>query len=100
MQNQRVPAAIGLMFAMAEGTVKKLEEPSQQSWFVVDLENVELEELEENDPLIGQAKTSIGQAWGSEYAEQLLAAMRAAVGVERNADAIAAVRRQLLGEPN
>ena len=100
MQNQRVPAAIGLMFAMAEGTVKKLEEPSQQSWFVVDLKDVELEELDENDPLIGQAKNSIGQAWGSEYAEQLLAAMRAAVGVERNADAIAAVRRQLLGEPN
>lgn len=100
MQDQRVPAAIGLMFAMAEGTVKKLEEPSQQSWFVVDLEDVKLEELAENDPLVGQAQNAIGQAWGSEYAEQLLAAMRAAVGVELNADAIAAVRRQLLGETN
>ncbi len=100
MQDQRIPAAIGLMFAMAEGTVKKLEGPSQQSWFVVDLEDVQLEELAENDPLIAQARNSIGQAWGSEYAEQLLAAMRAAVGVERNADAIAAVRRQLLGETN
>ena len=100
LQSARVPAAIGLMFAMAEGTSKKLDEPSQQSWFVVDLEDVQLEELEENDPLVPQARQVVGRAWGSEYAEQMLAAMRAAVGVERNADAIAAVRRQLLGETN
>ena len=100
MQDQRVPAPIGLLFAMAEGTVKKLEGRAQQSWFVVELEDVQLEDLEKNDPLIRQARDAIGQAWGSEYAEQLLAAMRAKVGVQRNADAIAAVRRQLLGEPN
>lgn len=100
LQEQRVPPAIGLMFAMAEGTVKKLEGPSEQSWFVVDLQDVQLEELAENDPLIRQAQDAVGQAWGSEYAEQLLSAMRASVGVERNADAIAAVRRQLLGETN
>ncbi len=100
LQGSRVPAAIGLMFAMAEGTAKKLEGPSEQSWFVVDLKEVELGELEENDPLVAQAQTSVGRAWGSEYAEQLLGAMRASIGVERNAGAIAAVRRQLLGETN
>ena len=97
---QRVPSPIALMFGMAEGSVKKLEGRRERSWFVVDLEDITLEELEESDPLIGIAKTQVAQAWGSEYAEQMLVAMRAAVGVERNPDAIAAVRRQLLGESN
>lgn len=96
----RVPAPIALLFGMAEGSVKKLEGTGDQGWFVVDLEDIILEDLEENDPLIAQARTQVGQSWGNEYAEQMLAAMRAELGVERNAEAIAAVRRQLLGESN
>jgi peptidyl-prolyl cis-trans isomerase D len=98
--NQRVPTPIALMFGMAEGSVKRLEGNRERAWFVVDLEDITLEELAEDDPLISLAQSQVGQAWGSEYAEQLLAAMRTQVGVERNADAIAAVRRQLLGVPN
>ncbi len=100
LQGTRVPAPIALLFSMARGTVKKLEGGLDQGWYVVDLDNITLEELEENDPLIAQARTQIGQAWGNEYAEQLIAAMREDIGVERNANAIAAVRRQLLGETN
>ena len=100
LQGTRVPAPIALLFSMARGTVKKLEGGLDQGWYVVDLDNITLEELEDNDPLIAQARTQIGQAWGNEYAEQLIAAMREDIGVERNANAIAAVRRQLLGETN
>ncbi len=96
----RVPAPIALLFGMAEGTVKKLEGNGDQGWFVVDLEDIVLEELEENDPIISQAKAQVGQSWGNEYAEQMLAAMRAELGVERNVDAIEAVRSQLLGTTN
>ena len=100
LQNQRVPPPVALMFGMAKGSVKKLEAPGNRGWFVVDLEDIVLEDLTENDPLIEEAKTQVAQAWGSEYAEQMIAAMRAAVGVERNPSAIDAVRRQLLGETN
>ena len=100
LQNTRVPAPIALMFSMAKGTTKKLEGRAEQAWFVVNLEEVEVEKLNDNDPLIAQAKATVGQSWSGEYAEQLVAAIRAAVGVERNADAVEAVRRQLLGEPN
>ncbi|MCA0977475.1 peptidyl-prolyl cis-trans isomerase [Qipengyuania flava] len=100
LQNTRVPAPIALMFGMAKGTVKKLEGQGDQGYYVVDLDRIELEDLAENDPLIAQARSQVGQAWSAEYGEQLLNAMRADVGVERNPDAIAAVRRQLLGEPN
>lgn len=95
---QRVPPPIALMFSMAQGSVKKLEGPQSSAWFVVDLEKVTLDDLADNDPLIAQANTQLGQVFGSEYGEQLGLAMKQEVGVERNADGIQAVRRQLLGE--
>lgn len=100
MRNQRVPAPIALMFGMAKGTVKKLEGERDMGWYVVELDEITLDKLDDNDPLIAQAKGQLGQSWSAEYAQQLIAAMRNDVGVERNADAIAAVRRQLLGETN
>ena len=98
--NTRVPAPIALLFGMAEGSTKKLEGTRNQGWYVVTLDDISLGQLEENDPLVNQALTQIAQGWTAEYAEQMLAAMRADVGVERNSEAIAAVRRQLLGETN
>ena len=95
---QRVPPPIALMFSMAQGSVKKLEGPQNAGWFVVDLEKVTLDTLADNDPLIAQATTQLSQAYGNEYGEQLGMAMKQEVGVERNADGIQAVRRQLLGE--
>lgn len=95
---QRVPPSIALLFGMAQGSVKTLEVPGNRGWYVVNLENVTLDDLAPNDPLIAQAQAELGQIWGAEYGEQLGAAMRKEVGVERNADAIQAVRRQLLGE--
>ena len=100
LQGRSVPAPVALMFGMAQGTTKKLEGSRDQGWYVVDLDTITLDELAENDPLIAQAETQVGQAWSAEYAEQMLRAMRAAVGVERNAAAIDAVRRQILGETN
>ena len=95
---QQVPAPVALLFAMAEGSTKKLEAPSGGGWFVVDLADVTLDTLADDDPLIAQASRQLGQTWGAEYGEQLGLAMQQEVGVERNADAIQAVRLQLLGE--
>ena len=100
MRDANVPAPVALFFSMAEGTSKKLEGSQDLGWYIVSLDDISLGELEENDPLINQAKTQISQGWSAELSEQMITAMRAEVGVERNSDAIAAVRRQLLGETN
>lgn len=100
LQGRSVPAPVALMFGMAQGTTKKLEASGDQGWYVVALDRISLDELEENDPLIAQAKSQVAQAWSGEYAEQILRAMRSAVGVERNQTAIDAVRRQLVGGTN
>ncbi|MFN2100613.1 SurA N-terminal domain-containing protein [Altererythrobacter sp. MF3-039] len=95
---QGVPAPLALMFSMAKGSSKKLEGPSGIGWFVIDLDEISVEEIAANDPLVARTQRELGQALGSEYIDQLTVAMREEVGAERNDPAIAAVRRQLTGE--
>ena len=97
-RNQQVPAPLVLMFAMAEGTSKKLAAPDRAGWFVVDLDDISTDAMADDDPLIAEAQRQLGPVVAQEYNAQLRAAMRAELGVERNDDAIEAVRKQLLGE--
>ena len=83
---------------MAKNSVKKLEAPNDSGWFVVSLDTIEPGKIAPNDPIMAQASASLGQLMGREYGDALRAAIRAEVGVERNAEAIAAVRKQLVGE--
>ena len=95
---QRVPPQLALFFSMAKGTTKKLELPGRVGWTVVDLDNVAVDPIAANDPLVAQARQQLGPLVGQEYADQLRVALREAVGVERNPAAIQAVRKQLLGQ--
>ena len=97
-RSNRIPPPIALLFSMAEGTNKRLEAAGRQGWFVVSLDDVVPGEIADNDPLLAQARTSLGPVLGEEYVAQTVRAFRDAQGVERNADAIAAVRAQLAGE--
>ena len=94
----RFPAPVALMFSMAEGTTKKLEAPENNGWFVVDLAEIETGQVSPNDPIYAQARADLGMAMGREYADQLRVALREELGVERNATAIEAVRKQLVGQ--
>ncbi len=94
---QRVAAPVAPLFSMAQGTSKKLEGPENVGWFVVDLDEIEPGTIAADDPFLASARQQIGALTGREYAQQLQAAMRAEVGVERNQAAFEAVRQQLLG---
>ena len=96
-RQRRIPPPLALLFSMAEGTTKKLEAAQKIGFFIVDLEDISMDDIAEDDPMIAQAKTQLGPVIGEEYADQLRLAMREELGVERNEDAIEAVRRQLLG---
>ena len=54
--------------------------------------------IAQDDPLFAQAKQQFGQTLGAEYTEQFVRAIRSEVGIDRNDEAIEAVRRQLVGE--
>lgn len=93
----RVPPVLALMFSMAEGTVKRLEAPNDNGWFVVKLDDIEPGKIEANDPLLAQAATQLGQSLADEYAVQFTLAASKQLGVERNKAAIEAVKKQLVG---
>ena len=97
-QRQRVAPPLALLFSMAEGTTKRLEAANRLGWFVVDLDEISVDEIADDDPLFEATLTQLSPAVSNEYAEQLTTAMREELGVERNEDAIEAVRKQLAGE--
>lgn len=96
-QQQRVPPVLALMFSMAKGTVKRLEGPGKNGWFVVQLDDVVVPEVDKDDPFIAATQRQLASVAGDEYSEQMVAAAMREVGVEKNQTAIDAVVRQLTG---
>ena len=96
MQGQ-VPPALSLLFAMAEGTSKRLEGPNKAGWFVISLKDIVPGEVKRADPIFAQASQEFSSVTGNEYAKSLNLAIRNEVGVKRNEAAIKAVRNQLTG---
>lgn len=96
--NQQVPPPLALMFSMAAGTTKKLKAPRDLGWFVVGLDNISVDPVAAEDPLVAGAQRDLSGALRIEYRRQLTSAIRDELGVERNENAIAAVRKQLTGE--
>jgi peptidyl-prolyl cis-trans isomerase D len=97
-QTGRIPPPLALMFSMAQGTVKSLEGPRGLGWYVVALDQISTLPLEDQTELVAQTRQQLGQALSDEYRQQATVAMRKELGVTRNDPAIAAVRKQLVGE--
>lgn len=94
----QVPPPLVLMFSMAQGTSKKLEAANNLGWFIVDLDKIAVENIADDDALIGPTRAQLESALSEEYTQQLTLALRQELGVERNDAALAALRKQLLGE--
>jgi peptidyl-prolyl cis-trans isomerase D len=97
-RQQQVPPVLALMFSMAKGTVKRLEGPQENGWFVVKLDDIALPPLDPKDPAVDETQRELAGAFGSEYAEQLVRAAQRDVGVQKNQPAIDAVARRLTGK--
>jgi peptidyl-prolyl cis-trans isomerase D len=97
-QGERVPPPLALLFSMAKNSVKRLEAPNDIGWYVIKVNSIEPGKIVPNDPILAQASNSLGQLIAREYSEAMRVALRKDVGVERNADAIAAVRKRLVGD--
>jgi peptidyl-prolyl cis-trans isomerase D len=96
-QRGPVPPVMALMFSMAKGTVKRLEGPANNGWFVVKLDDVTLPSIDKDDPLVAVTQRQISQIFGNEYSQELVAAAQQDVGVTKNQAAIDAVTKQLTG---
>lgn len=95
---QRVPAPLALFFSMAQGSTKLLEDNNELGWYVVDLDRIVAEPVEEGAEIVEQTQEQLAPALIAEYNAQLTRAIREQVGIERNPEAIEALRRTLAGE--
>jgi peptidyl-prolyl cis-trans isomerase D len=93
----QVPPVMALMFSMAKGTVKRLEAPLNNGWYVVKLDDVNLPPIDKADPLIGATQQQLASVFGEEYSEELVHAAQRAVGVTKNQSAIDALAKRLTG---
>lgn len=89
---------LALMFAMAPGSTKLLEAPGGAGWAVIRLERIQQGDASKDSARIAAVRQALGGLAGREYAEQFARAARATVGVRTNADAVAKVKTQLLGQ--
>lgn len=96
-QQQRVPPPLALMFSMQGKTAKLLEAPNNAGWLIVYLDSIQRGDASNQPTVIRGMRADMGRTTGAEYVAQFRAAVRSAVGVNRNADAIAKVRNELSG---
>ncbi len=92
-----VPPPLALLFAMAQNTTKLLEAPENAGFFVIHLDTIVPGDARGNGKVIAGTRSDIGKVIGREYAAQFGKAVQRAVGVKRNAAAIAKLKADLLG---
>ncbi|WP_271077767.1 peptidylprolyl isomerase [Aurantiacibacter sp. MUD61] len=96
----QVNRATVLFFSMAEGTAKRVSVEETNSWFVVQLNEIQapdLSDTEEGRAQIENTMRQLSDQLGEEYVAQFVAGAEASLDIERNEDGINAVRDQLTG---
>lgn len=93
-----VPAPVRMLFNLGSGKSRLVADPSGEGFFVVKVDKVTAGNALAQPGLINQLQRDFQRGTAEEYAQQFLAAMRQDIGVKRNDKAIAATRKQILGE--
>lgn len=93
-----VPPPLVLLFSMAEGSVKLLEAPRDLGWYVISLDAITTDPVDEEPGLLDQTRRQLAPTLAAEYSRNAAAAMRAEIGTTINDAAVEAVRKQLAGE--
>ena len=94
-EGKSISPPLSLMFAMKKGTAKMLQAPQNGGWFVVHLNEVIKGDASGNAQLLTARKSEMSGMLQQEYAAQLIAAAAKDVGVEKNEDGIAELRKRL-----
>jgi peptidyl-prolyl cis-trans isomerase D len=93
----RVPPPLALMFAMPEKRARVLQVANRAGWFIVYLDKIDRGDARMAPGLIQATQQQLSGAIGDEYVQQFAAAVRADIGVRKNAAAIAKLKASLVG---
>jgi peptidyl-prolyl cis-trans isomerase D len=92
-----VPPAIRMLFTLGQGKSRMVGEAQGRGFSVVKVNKIVPGNALLQPALIARVQAEFQQAVSQEYAEQFTAAVRKAVGTERNEKAIAATKQRILG---
>lgn len=99
-QQGNIPRPIELFFAMAQGTVKRTQQPDTSRWFVVELDEITTVELPTDNPRVQGFALDMQRIIPQELSAQYVAGIESAVETETNQAGIDAVIAQLTGQTN
>ena len=92
-----VPAAMGMMFSLAEGRSRMVAGPDGRGFVIVKVTKIVPGNASLQPSLISRTQSEFQQAAGNEYAEQMAKAIEAAVGVKRDEAAVTAAKKRITG---
>lgn len=88
---------LALLFSMSQGSAKMLESPDNRGWLIVKLDRIVPGDATRIPGVIAATRGDLGRSVGREYAEQFANAVSAAQGAKRDTNAIAQLKKDLLG---
>lgn len=97
---QRPPAEVAILFAMAPNTVKTLPIGQDRGYFVVQLNKIERGDAKGQPALVNQVRTQLAEVVAQEYGQQFERAVEQQLGVTRNATSAVAKARAALTATN
>src|SRR5687768_8680360 len=95
--NAQVPPPMAMMFSLPRGKARILAAPDGRGWFVVYLDRIVPGDSSKEPGLAQAVRTQFQGILGDEYAAQFTNAVRAELKIERNDDAVKALRSEMLG---
>lgn len=93
--DQRPPAEVSILFAMASGTTKIMPIPDDQGYFLIRLDNIQQGDAAEVPGLVDRVRNDMANVAANEYGDQFERAIERELGVKRNAAVVSRVTQEL-----
>ena len=98
--NADAVAPLKMLFTLGAGKSRLVADPQGRGFFVVKTNKITPGDANGNPALIAQTQAAFQQSTPDELASQLMTALKADVGVERDEKAIAATKQRITGSGN
>jgi peptidyl-prolyl cis-trans isomerase D len=93
----QVNPVLAMMFGMKQNTARAIQAPDGRGWLVLRVDTVVPGDASKQLSVIQATRVDLGRSIGGEYAQQFANAVAAAQGAKRYPDAIATLKKDLLG---
>jgi peptidyl-prolyl cis-trans isomerase D len=96
-QGQQVPPQLQTLFTLPRGKARMIPAAQNLGWLIVYLDTVVPGDANKEPGLIQAVRSQFTSVVGDEYAQQLVAAIRGGVKIQRNQTALAKLKGELAG---